>query len=372
MVQDDDVSGLLAAQGVALGLHRLQDVAVADGRLDEVDALALHGDLEAQVRHHGADDGVLAQLPGLAHGEGQHREDLVAVDLLAGRVHGQAAVGVAVVRDAEVGAVLDDGGPEQRQVRGAAAVVDVQAVRLGTDRDDLGPGPRESLGRDVGGGAVRLVQDDLQAVEPIGEHSDEMGDVTVEALGVVADPAHAGAGGTGPRLAGAVLLVDRLDAVLQLVGELVAAAGEELDTVVRHGVVAGGEHDSDVGAQGAGEVGHGRGRQHADAQHVDAGAGEAGHHGGLQELSGGAGVAAHHGRRPMALEGACLGQYVRRRDRQTERELGRQVRIGDTAHAVRAEESSHWCPPKVLRNAKIRLSKQQAYECLMPLYARDR
>ena len=85
------------------------------------------------------------------------------------RVHGEAAVGVAVVRDAEVGAVLDDGGLEQVQVGGAAAVVDVEAVGLGADGDDLGAGPGERLGRDPGGGAVRLVEDDLQPVEPVGQ-----------------------------------------------------------------------------------------------------------------------------------------------------------------------------------------------------------
>ena len=60
-------------------------------------------------------------------------QDLVAVDLVALRVHGQAAVRVAVVRDAEVRAVLDDGGPQPLQVGGAAAVVDVQPVRVGAD-----------------------------------------------------------------------------------------------------------------------------------------------------------------------------------------------------------------------------------------------
>ena len=52
----------------------------------------------------------------------------------------EAAVGVAVVRDAEVGAVLDDGGAQRVEVGRAAAVVDVETVRLGVDRDDLGAG----------------------------------------------------------------------------------------------------------------------------------------------------------------------------------------------------------------------------------------
>ena len=62
---------------------------------------------------------------------------------------------------------------------------------------------------------------------------------------------------------------------LQLVGELVAAAGEELDAVVGHGVVAGGEHHAEVGAERAGEIRHRRRGQHADAQHVHARAGQA-------------------------------------------------------------------------------------------------
>ena len=160
MVEDDHVPGLLAAERVAVLLHRLQDVAVADRGRDELDALALHGQLEAEVGHDGRDNGVLAQGAVLPHRQGEYGEDLVPVDLGARVVDGQAAVGVTVVRDAEVGAVLDDGGLQQVEVGGSAAVVDVQAVRLGADRDDLGTGPRERLGRDPGRRAVRLVQDD--------------------------------------------------------------------------------------------------------------------------------------------------------------------------------------------------------------------
>ncbi len=81
--------------------------------------------------------------------------------------------------------------------------------------------------------------------------------------------------------------------------------------------------------------------QYSDPQHVDAGARQTGDHGGLQELPGRARVPSDHGFRPVALEGARLGEHVGRRDRQTERHLGGQIRVGDTAHAVRAEESSH-------------------------------
>ncbi len=333
--------GLLAAEGVSVLLHLLQHVPVAHGRLHEPDARALHGQLEAEVGHHGRDDGVGAQCGTLPHRQREHGEDLVAVDLVTGVVHGQAAVGVAVVRDAEVRAVLDDRGLELVQVGRAAAVVDVEAVRLGADRDDLGAGPGERLRRDPRGRAVRFVQDDLQPVEPVGQHREQVGDVLLEALRVRPHAPDAGARRTLPRLAVPVRVVDRLDPVLQLVGEFVAAAREELDAVVRHGVVTGREHHAEVGAERSGQVCHRGRRQHADAQDVHARAGQAGDHRRFQELPGRARVPPDHRRRLVALEGARLGQHVRRGDGEAERHLGRQIRVGDTAHAVRAEESSH-------------------------------
>ncbi len=72
------------------------------------------------------------------------------------------------------------------------------------------------------------------------------------------------AGGDGP-----------LDGGLDRVGQLVPAAGEELDAVVGHRVVAGRQHDAEVGVERCGEVGDRRGGQHPDAQHLGAGAGQA-------------------------------------------------------------------------------------------------
>lgn len=168
-----------------------------------------------------------------------------------------------------------------------------------------------------------------------------MADVLLETLVVRPQPPHSGARRPLPGLTVPVGLVDRLDPVLQLVGELVTAAREELDAVVRHGVVAGGEHHTEVGAERAGEMGHRRRRQHADQQDVHARARQARGHRGLQELPGRTRVPTDHGLRPMAREGTRLGQHMRRGHGEAEGHLRGQIRVGDTAHAVRAEESSH-------------------------------
>ena len=109
------------------------------------------------------------------------------------------------------------------------------------------------------------------------------------------------------------LLDGRLDGVV----ELVPAAGQELDAVVGHRVVRGGQHDAEVGAEAVGEVGDARGRQHAEQQHVDPGRGQPGDDRGLEELPGDAGVATDHGQRPVA-----------RRTRRGRRARGRRPRTG--------------------------------------------
>ncbi len=54
---------------------------------------------------------VAGQRARFPHGQRQDGHDLVAVDLFAVGGDRQAAVGVAVERDAQVGTVLQDGGP---------------------------------------------------------------------------------------------------------------------------------------------------------------------------------------------------------------------------------------------------------------------
>ena len=108
VVKLDDVPGLLAAKRVAAVAHRRVDVLVADRGLDHGDARVAHGVVKAEIGHHGDHHGVARELSGSLDVRGQHGEDLVSVERLALAVHGQAPVGVAVEREACVGAVLDD------------------------------------------------------------------------------------------------------------------------------------------------------------------------------------------------------------------------------------------------------------------------
>src|SRR4029450_3978582 len=135
-VQEDQVAGLLAAQGVAAGPHGLQDVARADGGLLDPDPVVAHGLAEAEVvdlRGHDRARGQAAVVAGVQGGDGQ---DHVAVDQGAVLVHGQQPVGVAVVGQADGGPGAGQGGPDVLGVGGADAGVCVGAGGVGGARGD--------------------------------------------------------------------------------------------------------------------------------------------------------------------------------------------------------------------------------------------
>ena len=197
-------------------------------------------------------------------------------------------------------------------------------------------------------GTVRRIDDDFEPVEPVRQGLEQVVEVALAQLRLLPDPADPGTGGPLP-----VLAQPGLDRVLQLVGELVPAAGEELQPVVRHRVVAGRDDRAEVRPQRRGQVGHRRGGDDSDVDHVDTGAGQAGDDGRAEELPGRPGVAADDGHRPVPLEGTDLGQHVGGRDGQVERQLGGQVAVGQPAHTVGAEDAAHQEPELPLRRRRV-------------------
>src|SRR6185437_17167497 len=119
--------------------------------------------------------------------------DRVAVDDLAGGVDGQAAVGVAVVRQADVGAVLQDRSPHHVQMCRAATVVDVQPVGFGVDRDDARTGGAIGPRRGDRRGAVRAIDHHGQPVERYGAGLADLPQVAVQRVFGVDHAAEAGA-----------------------------------------------------------------------------------------------------------------------------------------------------------------------------------
>src|SRR5680860_697819 len=322
VVTHDHVPRLLTTERVATSLHRLEHVAVTDLGLANPDILTPQGVNETEVAHHSRDHGVGSERPGVAHGQRQDRQDLVTVNDIALMVHCQAPVGVPIQGEADVRVVLDDRLLKHVEVRGAAAVVDVQPVRPGADRDHFGTRGCKCRGPGDRRRPVRTVEDDLEPVETSRQRRNEVSCVVGDCGVEPAHPTHTSPDRAIPGLTQPAFYRD-LDRVV----ELVAPAGEELDPVVGHRVVTGRKHHAQVGFEGASQVGHTRGGQNAEKENVDASRGEPGHDRGLEELPRDPGVTSDNGNRPQAMvdgcvEDASLTEHVCCGHRKVEGELG--------------------------------------------------
>ncbi len=106
-VGPDDVAGLLTADRPLTAQQLLDHAAIADLGRRDLDPGLLHRLVEAVVGHH-RDRGAAGELADLLQVQGGDRDDLVAVDLAALGVDGEDPVAVAVVGEAELGALAAD------------------------------------------------------------------------------------------------------------------------------------------------------------------------------------------------------------------------------------------------------------------------
>src|SRR6266576_5332978 len=93
--------------------------------------------IETEIAHHGGDERVLLQPAGMQKIDGGDSENLVSIDNLAVFVAKQDAIGVAIMRDADICAALLYEALDFPRMSAAALRVDVHAVRLVVRDDDF-------------------------------------------------------------------------------------------------------------------------------------------------------------------------------------------------------------------------------------------
>ena len=244
----------------------------------------------------------------------------------------QAAVGVAVERHTDVVLPRHDALTEAFQMRRAAMVVDVRAVRLAVNEVHIALEAAEQLRRGGAGRAVRAVHQNTQTGEVGVDGGDKMMDILLLALlQTVVQHADLAAGRNGNGLAGEDL---RLDLRLRRVGKFVSLFVEHLDAVVFKGIVARGDDDARVRALENGQVRDRRSRQHAEGHHVAADGADAADERGFEHIGGNARVLADgdEGRSPLLLlQNGGDGLTG------VERQLDGQILAHDSADAVGAK-----------------------------------
>ena len=161
-------------------------------------------------------------------------------------------------------------------MRRAAFLVDVEAVGLVVDGDDLGAEFPQRFWRHLVAGAIGAIDDDAQARQRHGARQRALGEFDVAVVHAVDALGAAERILVGQRDLD-VLVEQRLDARLDLVGQLVAVRSEQLDAVVVVRIVRGRDHDAEIGAQRPRQHRHGRRRDRSEQEHIHAGRAEAGH-----------------------------------------------------------------------------------------------
>ena len=252
-------------------------------------------------------------------------------------------IGVAVERDADIGATRQHLAAHLLGRQRAAFAVDVEPVGRHPEREDLGAQFPEHRRRDLVGGAVGAIDDDAQTVEPQPARKALLDEFDVAAAGVVEplDPAELGRNRAPARPAGEA----GLDPLLDLVRQLVAVAAEQLDAVVAIGIVRGRDNDADIGAQAARQHRDRRGRQRPDQHHVHAHRDEAGGQRRLEHVARKPGVLADD---DEMLVRAVFEAFADRH-RHFERGFRRhRLDVGSAADPVSAEELARRGAPRTV------------------------
>ena len=168
--------------------------------------------------------------------------DFVAVDNFAGVINGKATVGIAIVGDSKICVVLEDGRLQSTQVSRAVSEIDVVAVWVCTDYDNLCAGVNECLRRYARCCAVRTIENDLETVKSVWQGLEQMNDVAVFRISETCYVTNRAANWNK-----FVCSHKRFDFVFDLIVELVAAACEKLDAVIGCRVVRCRNHYAEVG-----------------------------------------------------------------------------------------------------------------------------
>ena len=316
----------------------------------------------------------MVELARVLLGACQNAHDLIAVDHVAILIHGKATVGIAIEGNAHDGAGGLDHGLQLLRMGGAGVLVDVVAVRRRVDDGHVGAGAAQGFRSDHGRGAVRAVGHDLQALQrrrlrlvrtDRHDGGNQMVDVQVGCGGgVMADTTHAGAGRTIP-----ILAEHRFDLVFLGVGQLEAAAGEELDAVVGHRIVGCGDHRAHFHVEHGRQVCDARRRDDAGVDHVEAAGGHASGQCGGKEIAGNSCITTDQ-RTATAFEFAPLviAQHTHRGVTQIERQLCRQIPIRQSSNAVGSEHT--WHESQILAICK-RYFRDLSYSTVPPKPAGD-
>ena len=240
---------LLAAEIAAVAAHRLDDVAVADRACGSAAMPWLcRKRSKPRLDMTVATTPPRASWPARCHRSRDQRHQLIAVEQSAVFVGDHQPVGVAVERDADIGALRTT----SRCIAMGAMAPQSRLMLSPSGFTPSGmtsaPSSHNTRRGDLVGGAIGAIDHDLEPVEAQPARKAVLDEFDIAAAGIV-EPLGAAELLRPARAREQVSADLRLDGGLDLVRQLVAVRAEELDAVVLERIVRGRDHDAEIGAQ---------------------------------------------------------------------------------------------------------------------------
>ena len=164
-ITENDVTALFAAKIEFLLHHFFKHVAVTDFCAHDFSATRGERFIEAKIAHDGGDDRVLLQPASFQKIQRCNGENLVAIHNLAVLVAKKNAIGIAVVRNADIRAAYLDDALDLLRMHAAATVVDVHAIRLVMRHGDVRAQLAQNARRGFVGSAIRDIDSDAHFLE---------------------------------------------------------------------------------------------------------------------------------------------------------------------------------------------------------------
>ncbi len=277
----------------------------------------MQGQLDPQIGHQGTDNTALKGSGLLALG-GDDVDQLIPIHFRAVTIDHQHSVAITIERNAQVRLAVPDGFFKTLKVRRAYPQVDIQPVGISANNGDRCAQFAEDFWGDVISGPMSAVQHDVHVIKHKFIGHGALAEFHVTARRIFHPKRLAQVGRFTDRNG---LLKPALNFGLQMIAELGALSGEELDAVVVMGVVRSADNNTCTGPEGAGQIGNGRGRHGADEFDINAGCGEPRFKSRLEHVAGKAGILADNNAvtLPFPLErlpgGPAQTQHKIRRDR---------------------------------------------------------
>ena len=175
---------LFAAEVAAEGAHLLDHIAITDRGAVQPKPPPGKAALQSEIGHDRGDQRAARQPLATCQVCRDQRHQLIAIEDRAAFVGDDQPVGIAVERDAEIGAARQHLAAHLLGSHRAAFAVDVEPVRRHADAEHLGAKLPEHGRSHLVGGAVGAIDDDPEAVEPQALREALLDELDIAAAGI--------------------------------------------------------------------------------------------------------------------------------------------------------------------------------------------